>query len=67
MITRSDNATEMNFDKEARPIKTDTEIRKRYKELYPGPTPIDAPWMFDPLNPPDDWYWDSEWEFWSKK
>jgi len=57
----------MKINKEGFVEKTNKEIVDRYKDLYPGPTPLNAPWMFDPLNPPDGWVWDHEWEHWVKK
>jgi hypothetical protein len=46
--------------------KDPNEISKRYAELYPGPTPAQCPWMFNPLNPPEGWMWDYENEYWYK-
>lgn len=57
----------MQLNKEGFFEKTEDEVLQRYKELYPGPTPIDCPWLFDPLNPPEGWHWDYEWEYWVKQ
>jgi len=51
---------------------TDPQVRDQIAQSYsarwsqPLPTPATAPWLFDPLTPPQGWRYDPYYEIWIK-